>query len=806
MQSFIQDLRYARRQLRHSLGFGATVIAVLALSIGVTSAVFSVLYATLIQPLPYADPNTIAALAPRSPQGYTQPASYPEYTDWRQMNHSFDVLAGYSSYGSVNFEGPAGPTALRSVQGTDNFFDVFGVSPLLGRTFAPGEDRDGSNDVAVLSYEVWRDAFGRDKSAIGRQVRLDGRPYTIIGVMPAGFRFPINRLNAIYTPLHMSSQQRQGRGNHWLQTVGRLRPGVSAKQAEADMTRVLTDLGRTYPDSQGRSMELPSLSASILGKTGGSLTLLSGAVLALLLIGCVNLAGLLLARGVKREREVALRTAVGANRLRIVRQMLTEALLFAVCGAATGVALAYGLLHAIRLLLVSALARGAGVQLNLVVLAASLAVSVTVTILAALMPALRLSGTAPSLALRAGGSAGVSRGQHRLRAAFVIAQTALALVLLVVSGLLIHLLAGLKNSELGFSPDHILVAEVDLSSGRYEGRDVMADFYQPLFDRVRAIPGVQSVGIIQVLPIQNWGWNSDVHVAGMPPAPPHTEQLAELRIISPGFYDVFQDRLVRGRLFDASLDTPKSKFVTVVNEAFVKKFIPDGSDPIGMHLDDDDKTMIIGVVKNIRQNIYEPPLAEMDLSSLQVPQKEGMRVMGSMSLVVRTSVAPESIIRSLRQAYFEIDPTLPFRAPETMPEVLADTLIFERMENWLFGTFAGLAVLLAIVGLFGLISHEVELSRRDIGVRMALGESRWGILTGVYRRVGYMLGAGVLAGLLLTWPSRRYIDSVVPLQPENNAGRILTLAALLIAAGLLAALLPARRAASMDPMEALREE
>ena len=800
------DLRYAWRQLRKSAGFAATVIATLALSIGITAAVFSVLYAMVVRPLPYQDADRVVALAPRSPQGYTQPASYPEYVDWRRMNHVFSALAGYNDYASVNFEGPAGPIALHSVQGTDNFFDAFGVQPILGRTFATGEDQDGRNDVIVLSFEVWRQYFGGDAGAVGRQVKVDGRPYTIIGVMPAGFRYPISRVNAVYTPLHMSKQQREGRGNHWMRTVARLKPGITASQAQGDLTSVLIDLGRTYPNSKGRTMQVLPLATAILGETRDSLRLLLYAVLALLAIGCVNIAGLMLARGVKREREMALRTAVGADRMRIVRQVLTEALLFAFFGGAAGVVLAWGLLRVIRVLLIAALSRGAEVQLNVPVLVTALGVSVLVAILAAVAPGLRLSGTAPSAALRSGGNAGTSRGQHRLRAGFVITEVALALVLLVVSGLLMHMLGSLRNAQLGFSPGNILTAEIDLSPGRYDGRDVMADFYQPLFDKVRAIPGVQSVGMIQVLPIQNWGWNSDTHVAGTPPAPPNVEQLAELRVVSPGYYDVFEDRVVRGRLLSPSLDTPSSKAVTVVNEAFAKKFIPAGRDAVGMHLDDEDKTEIVGVVKNVRQNIYEPPLAEMDYIASQVPKAESLRVLGNMHLAIRTSLPPESIIPSLRRAYAAVDPTLPFRTPETMRTVIADTLIFERMENWLFGTFAALAVLLAIVGLAGLIGHEVELSTRDIGVRMALGATRGRILSGIYRRVGTMLGGGVLIGLALIWVAKKSIASVVEVKAEQDVLRIAALMAALMAAGLLAALLPARRAARVEPMEALRSE
>jgi putative ABC transport system permease protein len=806
MHSFLQDLRYAVRQLRKSPGFGATVIATLALSIGITAAVFSVLYAMLIRPLPYQDADRIVALETRSPEGYTQPASYPEYLDWRRLSHGFSALAGYSAYGTVNFEGPAGPIALHVVKSTDNFFDVFGVSPMLGRTFAPGEDEDGKNDVVVLSYETWQQLFGGDKGVIGQKVKLDGRPYTVVGVMPAGFRFPIGKVNAVYTPLHIPKQQRESRGSHWMPTVARLKAGVSLSHAQADLSSVFDDLGRQFPDTKGRKVKLIELETFVLGKSDSSLKLLLYAVMALLLIGCVNVAGLMLARGVKREREMALRSAVGADRWRIIRQILTEALLFAVCGALGGVVLAAGLLRVIQLLLVSALSRGAEVQLNVPVLLAALFVSVVVTVVAALTPALRLSGTSPSMALRAGGSAGTSRGQHRLRAAFVVTQVALALALLVVSGLLMHMLGSLKNTDLGFSADNVLTAEIDLSPGRYDGRDVMADFYNPLLEKVRALPGVEAAGVIQLLPIQNWGWNSEIHVAGTPPAPANAETLAEDRIITPGYYDVFKVKLVRGRLLDPAIDTRTSRPVIVVNEAFVKKFIPAGRDPIGMQIEEDAHNTIVGVVKNIRQNIYEPPLAEMDYMAGQVPPGWEQLVLTNMTVVVRTSVAPESIVPSLRTVFHDVDPTLPFRTPETMRSVIADTLIFERLENWLFGSFAALAVLLAIVGLYGLISHEVELSTRDIGVRMALGASRGRILSEIYQRVGWMLGGGVVIGLLLTTVARKYISSVVDLHMDKDAGRILGLTLALIGAGLVAAFFPARRASSVEPVVALRDE
>jgi putative ABC transport system permease protein len=456
--SVAQDLRFGVRQVVKAPGFGFIVILTLALSIGITTAVFSILYAMLIQPLPYRDVSRIVALDTRSANGGTQFASYPEYVDWRRMAHSFSAMAGFQPMGTVGLEGGAGPLVLREVESTDNFFDVFGVPAILGRTFLAGEDADGRNDVVVLSYEVWQEDFGGRDSIIGQRVKMDGMAYTVIGVMPAGFRFPINLANGVYVPLHLSSNQREGRGNHWLQTVARLKPGVTPRQAEADLDTIFAALGKNDTFNAGRSVQAVDLTTYVVGNSAGSLRLLLFAVLAVLVIGCVNVAGLLLARGVKREREMALRCAIGAHRIRIVRQLLTEALIFAICGAAGGVVLAYGLLRAIRLALIAALSRGAEVQVNLPTLAAALAVSVAITILAALIPALRLSAAAPTLALKSGGGAGTTRGQHHLRAGFVITQVALALTLLLVSGLLLHMLSELHRTELGFSPDRLLTA------------------------------------------------------------------------------------------------------------------------------------------------------------------------------------------------------------------------------------------------------------------------------------------------------------------------------------------------------------
>ncbi len=801
------DLSYSWRQIRKARGFALAVVATLGLTVGLSTTVFSVLDAVFIRPLPYHEPERIFSVTTYSPQGYTQPASYPEYRDWRRDARGFSVLAAYNSFRSVNAEVPSGAVSLAAVSTSANFFEVFGVRPAMGRTFEPGEEEPGRENVAVLSDEVWRNEFAGRSDALGSKIKLDGRLYTVIGVMPPGFRFPINRTEAIYFPLTMTGNQRNARGNHWLPTVARLAPGFSRQSAQQQFNGVLARLGETYPSAKGRRATLVELSTFTIGNTRNALRLLFYAVLTLTALGCVNLAGLLLARGVRLEHEVAVRAALGAGRWRLIRQLLAESILYSIAGGVLGIFVAYGLLRATHVLLTAALQRGAEVRINAPVLLASIVVAALTSLLAGLWPAIRLSGTSVATMLRGGVRGGMDRGQSRLRAAFVSVQVALALVLLVTSGLVFAALARLQQTDFGFDPKHILATEIGLAPGAYVKRDPVATLYTPLLERVRAIPGVEDAGLIQLLPIQAWGWNSDIQIAGQPPSPPNEERLAEYRIVTPGYFRVFGIRLVRGRLLDEKLDLPTSPPVLVVNQRFVERFIPAGTDPIGQAIQEGrEKTTIVGVLRDVRQSIYSRPLAEMDYVISQMPLDMRADALATMQLVVRTTGHPEAITADLRRTLADLDKTIPFRAPRSMEQVIAVALTLERLENWLFGSFAALALVLALVGLYGMISHELELSRRDLGIRIAIGATRTRIFTLVYRRVGLMLAGGMAVGAFGTWAARRLVGSVVRIDGRNEAVTLAVLAVAFLTVALLAALPAARRAAGVDPMTSLREE
>jgi predicted permease len=817
LESIWADIRFAIRQLMKSPGFAIAAILALSLGIGAASAIFSLLDAVLLRPLPFANQDRLVFPLMRSHNGGTLPSSVLSYRDERAQLKTFTALAGYSMLDRINLEGPSGTVSLRAVKGTDNFFDVFGVQPILGRTYLPGEDIPGKDNVAVLSYEVWQSSFNGRADTVGKVVRLDGSPYTVIGVMPAGFRFPLGAREAIYTPLHAPQQWAQARGMHWMRTIGLLKPGVSQTEAQADISRVMANLGQSYPQQEeGHTATLYPLAAEVNGfGSDGSMKApvraLVLAMLALLGIACVNVAGLLLARGVTREREMALRAAVGANRRRLIRQMVNESMVLSVAGVLGGVLTGWLLLKAMSIFLLDAIARGADVHLNVKVVLVALALSVGTSVLASLAPALRLSGTDPNRALRMGAGAGTGRGQHRLRSGFVVTQIALSLVLLMMAGMLLRNLQGLFKTSLGFDPARILTVNLELSRGRYDGRDPVATFYQPLLERVSHLPGVQAAGVIDLLPVLEWGDGYEIHITGQPPYPKNEGMGAETRYVSPGYFDAMGIKLMRGRTLSPSLDGPDNLAGTmVVNEAFQKKFFRSGEDPVGAHIDDADKaegkSAIVGVATSIKQDLTLPPMPEMDWLMDEIPMKNRVDSLRNMFLMVRVSGDPSAIVPSLQSVMHEVDPGVPFRGAETMNEVVSERLILQRMESWLFGIFAGFALLLAMIGLYGLIQHEVVLQTREVGIRMALGSTRMRVMTAVIRRVAILMLGGAGIGWLLTMALRKVTASVV----ESKSGYdFLLLAGLTVAltvAGIAASLIPARRAASINPIEALRAE
>jgi predicted permease len=509
---------------------------------------------------------------------------------------------------------------------------------------------------------------------------------------------------------------------------------------------------------------------------------------------------------------MAMRVAIGAGRARLIRQVLTEGLLLAVLGAVGGVLLASFLLGLMRGFLIKALERGADIQINWAMLGIAIAIAAAASLAASLYPALRLSGVDPDRALKAGGNAGADQSQHRLRYSFVVTQVALTMVLLVVAGLLMRVVSRYRHTDLGFNPSHILSVKIRLSKPNYQGRDPLGVFYRPLEERVSHLPGVQAAGMIDMLPIERHDSYGKIHIAGQPPNAPNQEMWSTIRFVSAGYFDVMGIPLHRGRWLSAALDRAESLAPTLlVNDAFVSKFIPGGLDPTVQRIDSfspkqEEWAYIVGVTGNIRQTIAEEPLPEFDYLMDELDLKERADMYASMSLLVRTAGDPKQVISSVRSIIRELDPAVPFDEPRTMTEVVSEVLVFERMLTWLFGIFAGLALVLALVGIYALASQEVEVSKRDIGIRVALGATRNRILGMVLAHIAWMLGAGALVGILLSVAARRVIEMVIHFDAQKEAGSLMLLALLLMIAGLIAALIPASRAASIEPMQALRSE
>jgi putative ABC transport system permease protein len=803
-----RDLRLAARQLRKSPGFALTAILTLALGIGASAAMFSVIDAVVLRPLPYKNADRIVDLKTNSASNFAQMSSWQGYLGMRKLNTSFEALAGYAPYWGMTLRDSDQAQFVHVTQGTDNFFSVFGVQPMLGRTFLPGEDAPGKNNVVVLGYEVWRQAFQADRSIVGRSVNLDGSAYEVIGVMPAGFRFPLGQPNLVYIPMHVRPNWVGSWRDHWVLTIALLKPGVTLQQAGANTNVVMGELGRQQPETDsGRTAQLVPIAQALHGESElPEVWFLLGAVLAILLVACINVAGLLVARGIAREREMALRIAVGAARIGLIRQLLVENALLGVTGAGAGLALATALLAAIRTFLIHAFMRGADVSLDFRVVAITLTAGMISSLGAGLAPALRASRSDPNRALKSGLTTGTRRSQNRLRAGFVATQVALSLVLVVFSGLLLLTLRRMLQVDIGFNPRNLLMLSINIPASDYKGRDYLQALFTPLEQQVQAIPGVAAAGIIDQPPVLGFGSGTSQQIVGQPPDPPNRERNSESRSVTAGYYAALGIPIVRGRAFSFQ-DSPTTQSVVMVNQAWVKEFLTPPQDPVRQAFVGHPNMAVVGVALDVRQSLSDTARPEIDFPFSQWSVKEQQDA-GSFSvcLFVRTLVPPMSIVPQLRKTLHDVAPGVAFQLPSTMDALLEDALVTNRMESWLFGLFAGIAVLLAVIGIHGLLMQEAGSRTRDIGVRMALGATRSGIARMMFTQIAALMAIGLGAGLCLTVLLRRIVASVLVIQFERDGAVIGGLVAWLAIVGFLAALAPIRRAASVDPIHALRTE
>ena len=817
MIGLLQDLRYAVRQFLKTPGLTILVIITIALGVGANTALFSVVNGVLLNPLPYPEPDQLVALRESKPNFEWGTIPYPTFRDWQKDNHTFSSIAVWRGYAfSLTGAGEAEQVNAQFV--SSDFFPILGVKPLLGRSFLAGEDEIGAAPIAVISEGLWRRKFASAPDILSKGITLDGNSYSIVGVIPAGPHFPMGSASArreVFVPIgqwknNLLTSRGAGLG---INGIGRLKPGVTIEQARADMTSVSNNLAVAFPDTnKGISARLIPFKQWMVGDIGSLLLVLLASVGFVLLIACVNVANLLLARSTSRTREFAVRSALGASQRRMVRQLLTESLLLAVAGGMLGLMLAAWGTRAALSVLPTALPRTEEIGLDLRVLFFTLAISLLAGILFGLVPALKMSPSRLQETLKEGGR-GMSGGRHRVQGAFVVAEMAMALVLLAGAGLMIRSLTRLWGVDPGFNSRNVLTVGLTLPQSMMAASpDAIRAAFREFDHKIASIPGVEAVS-------QTWGSvpmagddEQTFWFEGQPkPANPNDRSWAIDYIVEPGYLKAMEIPLLRGRFFTGQ-DNEHSPRVVVVDDVFARKYFPN-ENPVGKRIlrDDASPEEIVGVVGHVKQwgldaDDTEKLRAQIYIPCMQMPDAFiTMQASGS-TVIIRSRQAGTGLLDSIRHASQQISSEQIIFNPQTMDQIIADSLAERRFSMILFGAFAALALLLASVGIYGVISHVVGQRTHEIGIRMALGARRLDVLRLILVGAGRVALIGVALGLVcalsLTSLLANRLYGVSPQDPIT----FVAVPSILIAVALLASYLPARRATKVDPMTALRYE
>jgi putative ABC transport system permease protein len=808
--TLLQDLRYGARMLWLRPGFTLVAVLTLALGIGANTAIFSLVNAVLLKPLPFADAERLVMIwEDASSIGFPKNTPAPaNYVDWKTQTNSFEDMAALQTV-SYNLTGAGEPQKLNGQAVTSNTFQLLGTAPALGRTFTADEEKPGSERVVILSHSLWRDSFGGERSVVGREILLNGEKYTVAGVMPQGFQL-LEPYIHIWVPLAQAPEDWANRGGHYLSVIGRLKPGVSVAQADADIKTVMARISRDHPDeASGLGAFVLPLRDQLAGDVRRPLVMLLVAVAFVLLISCANIAGLLLSRSVARRREIAIRVALGASGWRVVRQLLTESALLSLMGGGLGLLLALWSFAFLQQLIPPTMALSAGLSVDGRVLVFTLLVSLVTGTLFGLAPALQASKAGPGEALKAGGGGrgGTASGGRRLRNAFVVSEVALALMLLVGAGLLIQSLRKLQGQYSVIKPENVLTLRTILPQNKYTEHAQRMAFYDGVLARVRSLPGVVSAGYTTTVPLTWKGGTSGFTVEGRPPERGLGND-ANHRQVTADYVQTLGLPLKSGRYLSDS-DGPNSQPVAVINEAMARTYWP-SQDAVGKRFKVGGPESprpwltVAGVVGDIRQmGLDEPAKPEMYLPYPQVTYQQWF---APGYLVIRTSVEPKSLVAAVRREVYAVDPTQPVSNVQTMEEILGEESAQRRVGMTLLAVFAGLALALASLGIYGVLSFFVAQHTQEIGVRLALGAQPRSILALVLRRGMGLALAGVGIGLVCALALTRLMQSQLFEVSATDPLTYVALAALLTAVALFACIIPARRATKVDPMVALRYE
>jgi putative ABC transport system permease protein len=812
MSTLIQDLRYGLRQLGRNPGFTAVAILTLALGIGANTAIFSVVNAVLLRALPYKHAQQLVMIwetVPSFPNGRI-PATGPDFKDWLAQNKVFESMAA-GTPGSATLTGAGEPLMLSGVAVSPSMFKMLGVQPLRGRAFAPDESQPGSDHIMILSYGLWQRAFGGKPGIVGKKITMNGEAYDVIGIMPRAFRFPEiwGGKADFWVPINFDQPAwRKTRGSHWMWVMARMKAGVALAQARADMGIISAHLARQYPDTNtGVIARVISLRDQLTRQVRPALVVLFAAVGFLLLIACVNVISLLLARAVSREREVAVRLAVGSSRWRLVRQFLTESVLLFMIGGAAGLAIGA---PALRLLLRAAPAgyipNVMHIQLNSTVFIFVFLVAFIAGALGGLIPALQSARTDLQEVLKEGGRT-VSSSHHRARSLLTAGEVALALVMLAGAGLAIRSLARLLGVPAGFDADHILTVSLSLPEASYPKGAQVVTFYQQLLARVRAIPGVVSAAAGSELPLEG-GNNGPVYVEGQPiPKYEGSSPPVGDCNVTPGFFHTLHIPLLQGRDFTLA-DTKGSTRVAIINRTMARRFWPN-QDPVGKRFSLHSPShgyghanwmTVVGVVGDVREfGLERPPIPEAYFLEYQA-------AVPALALVVRTATPPLSQVTAVRGAVRTLDKNLPVYAVRNLAEVVSESSSQQRFVALLLTLLAAVALALATIGIYGVVAYSATSRQHEIGIRMALGAERRDVLKMVIGQGLKLAMTGIVIGIASALALSRFVASLLYDIKPTDPLTLVAVSLILIAVALAACYIPARKAAKVDPMEALRYE
>jgi putative ABC transport system permease protein len=813
VDTLFRDIRYSARKLLRTPGFTAIVIATLSLAIGATTAVFSVVNGILLEPLPLRDPSRVVAVSSIGRDGKRNAMSYLDFMDYRAQSRLVSAMSAMDN-GTHNLTGSGGePMRLNGSRVNANYFELLGVAPVLGRTFARGEDEKGAARTAVISEPLWRSRFGSDKGIIGREITIDGRQYTVIGVAP---RIGASRMADIWLPLipEDGEDDPSTRGAHYLRGVGRLAPGATAEHAAVELAQIAGRLTRQYPQTDAKfSATVVPLSESLVGSVRTPLLVMLAAVGFVLLIACANVANLLLVRASARETEIAVRSALGAGKRQLVRQLVTESMLLSLAGALLGTSLAAWAVDAIKAFGPSAVPRLADVSIDARVLGFSVLVAVLTGMLFGLAPALHAARANVGQMLKEStrGSSG-RRGTRQARSALVVAEMALAVILLVGAGLLVRSFMALTKVNPGYRPENVVTMSVSLPNTKYPWDQQAITFVHQLLERADKLPETQQTALAFGRPLSEGAMSVGFERTDRPKPTPDRRTSADVRVVTPGFFSTLGIPVIAGRGFQ-STDSPNAAQVVVVSQAFVKQFYPN-ENPLGKRIvlgwgrqrsEDKADTVnaggeivgVIGDVKSLGANEAAP--ATMYLPFDQAPITE-------LSLLIRSTAAPALIVNGGRTAIKEVDRELPVFDVKTMTEAVSDSVSQPRFYAILLGSFAAIALIIAALGIYGVISYSVTQRTRELGIRIALGAQRERVLSLVVRQGLTLTLVGIAIGLLGAYALTRLIVTLLfgisPLDPITFS----CVAVLFVVVACLASYLPARRAAGVDPIIAMRAE